>query len=198
MALLLAQLLLAGCGHKQPALPHLAGDARVLAFGDSLTAGNGATTAQAYPAVLSGLIHRDVINAGVPGEVTAEGRQRLPQVLDETQPQLVILCLGGNDMLRRLDAGQMRANLAAMVSDIQGRHIPLVLVAVPRPAIMGLSPDPVYAALAEQYKVPVELAALSDILGDQKRKSDQIHPNAAGYADLARALSKLLTDTGAL
>ena len=189
---------LCACGGKPAALPPLAADARVLAFGDSLTAGTGASTEQAYPAQLALLVRREVINAGVPGETTAEGRARLPAVLDESHPQLVILCEGGNDMLRRLDRGSMRENLAAMIREIQGRGIAVVLLAVPAPGLLRLRPDQTYSELAKEFKLPLLEDKLSEILADNQRKSDQIHPNAAGYRELAVAIAALLHGTGAV
>lgn len=196
--LLALQLLMACGGSKPPPLPRLPPDAKILAFGDSLTAGNGASREQAYPAQLSNLIRREVINAGVPGETTEGGLARLPGVLDETRPQLVILCEGGNDMLRHMDAAQMRSNLAAMIRLIQERRIPLVLLAVPTPRLMALNDNPAYAELAAEFKLPLLKDQLSEILKDNARKADQIHPNAAGYSDLAAAIAELLKAAGAV
>lgn len=194
---ILTASLLSGCSGAQVQLPALGAQASILAFGDSLTHGTGATPAQSYPAILQDLIHRKVINAGVPGETTAEGLQRLPGVLDNTQPDLVILCLGGNDFLRRQDPGQTRANLAAMIQLIKRRNIPVLLVPVPRPRLL-LQDEPLYAALAKQEQVALASGVFTDVLKQKALKSDTVHPNAKGYREVAEALAGFLRDRGAV
>jgi acyl-CoA thioesterase I len=113
-AVLLAALL--GDAARQPRLEPLARDAVVLAFGDSLTFGTGAREHESYPAQLEQLIGRRVVRAGVPGEVTSRALvAAMPEVLDEHAPQLLLLCIGGNDFLRRLGNAQAEANVRAMV-----------------------------------------------------------------------------------
>nr|WP_282571395.1 GDSL-type esterase/lipase family protein [Methylonatrum kenyense] len=190
--------LLACSSAPTPQLPLLPSEARVLAFGDSLTRGTGAGEADAaYPAMLAERIGHTVINAGVPGEESAEGLIRLPEVLDSENPDLLLLCHGGNDLLRNRDEDQLRDNLRKMVAYARDRDIPVVLIAVPARAL-PLRPATVYGELADELELPLLESTVSDILRDNSLRADPIHPNAAGYARLAEALHELLTEAGAL
>jgi lysophospholipase L1-like esterase len=192
-----ALLLLAACSEKTRKLPPLASDATILAFGDSLTHGTGANPGESYPEILAMLTGRTVINAGVPGETTSDGLARLPQVLEKTRPSLVILCLGGNDFLRKHPPAQTRANLERMIRMIRAENIPLVLVAVPQPALFSGS-APLYRELATELELPLENGIVNKVLRDGDLKSDPIHPNAAGYRRIAQALADLLRKAGAI
>ena len=195
--LLLAGLLLQGCGGAGPALAPLPADAVILAFGDSLTAGTGAGRGESYPAVLSRLSGRTVVNAGVPGEESPAGLDRLPAVLDEAAPDLVILCHGGNDLLRKRDRSRLKQNVGEMIALAQQRGIAVVLVGVPAPRLL-LSIEPLYAELADRYGIPLEDEILPEVLRKAALKSDPVHPNAGGYALIAERLHELLGDAGAL
>lgn len=192
----IAALLLGSCG-KAPQLPPLSADAVILAFGDSLTAGTGAGDAESYPAQLSRLIGRKVLNAGIPGEVSADGAKRLPELLDRERPALLILCHGGNDLLARQSHQLIADNLRTMVRLAGERGIPVLLIAVPAPDL-SLKPPALYEELSREFRIPIEAKILSRILAKGSLKSDHIHPNAAGYRQLAEALAKLLKKSGAL
>ena len=184
-------LLLAGGCDRTPPLPKLSSDAVVLAFGDSLTFGSGAAPSEAYPAVLQGLLGRRIVNAGVPGEVSAEGLARLPQLLEANAPDLVILCHGGNDFLRRQPPSEVAANLRAMIELAHARGAAVVLVGVPQLGLTVQPPD-FYAELAKEFALPYAGEILHDVLTDRALKSDTIHPNAAGYRRMAEALQQLI------
>lgn len=98
--LLICLLVLSACDSDPQQLKQLRPNDVILAFGDSLTLGVGAEAKLSYPAQLSRLLARKVVNAGVSGEVSAEGARRLPDLLDRYEPDLLILCHGGNDLLR--------------------------------------------------------------------------------------------------
>lgn len=190
-------LLAAACRPAAEPLAPLPADGVVLAFGDSLTFGTGAATGEGYPEVLAGLIGRTVVNAGVPGEVSAEGAARLPELLDRHRPALLVLCHGGNDLLRRLGEEQLRDNLRKMVGLARERGIGVLLVGVPSLGLT-LTVPPLYPEVAREFKIPYEGKALHKIEGDRALKADPIHPNAAGYRRLAEAVAAQLRTSGAL
>ncbi len=154
-ALLALCLLLPACGGQEPVprLPALSSDARILAFGDSLTSGSGAGNAESYPAVLSELLGHEVINAGNPGELSASGLDRITTVLERERPDLLLLCHGGNDLLRGRSTERLAANLAAMIRAARDRDIPVILIGVPARAWPIRTAD-VYRDVAGDAGVP--------------------------------------------
>ena len=196
-ACLLVCALLAACGKGASELPRLAPGDVVLAFGDSLTYGTGVPYEQSYPAVLSELIGRSVVSSGVPGERTANGLERLPEVLDAHLPRMMVLCLGGNDLLRKVDDAEIEANLRAMIETARARGVDVVLIGVPRPALLGGTAR-FYESIAQDYSLPFEGEILNEILRNNEYKSDPVHPNARGYRMLAVAIANVLRRSGAI
>lgn len=177
--------------------------ARVLALGDSLTWGTGAPAEAAYPAVLARLSGWDIVNAGVPGDTTAQALQRTPALLAEHRPALVLLSIGGNDLLRRQDEGAARANIERIVKAVRGSGAQALLIAVPRPTIAArvtgsLDDHPMYVELAEALALPLHAGGWSQVLADERLRADAIHANAAGYERFAQGLLATLRTAGLL
>ncbi|MCW5589179.1 MAG: hypothetical protein KIT27_05895 [Legionellales bacterium] len=189
-------ILLSACSHS-PKLHPLPKDGVILAFGDSLTFGTGTSSVNSYPNVLSRLTKYKVINAGVPGDTTADGLKRLPEALEKNKPALVILCLGGNDMLRKVPAIQISDNLFKLISLIKNAHAQVVVLAVPQPKI-SMDPPDFYAEIAKEQQVPVLEDLISNLFKQRHLKSDTIHLNAEGYRLLAEGLFVELRKLGAL
>lgn len=195
LALLVA---VAACDDPTPQLAPLRENALVLAFGDSLTYGTGTSADNSYPAVLSALIGRRVVRSGVPGEVTAAGRRRLPSEISRYQPALVILCHGGNDIIRRVSESTAEDNLRAMISEAQAAGAQVVLVGVPKPGLFMSEGASFYRRIADEFELPYLDETIAEILKDGALKSDTIHPNAAGYRKLAEDIAALLRRAGAI
>jgi lysophospholipase L1-like esterase len=189
-------LFLAACD-RAPTLPKLGSQDVIVAFGDSLTHGTGARSDEAYPAVLAKLTRRTVINAGVPGDTTEGALERLSGVLAEHRPRLVLLCLGGNDMLRKQPRSTTESNLRLLVQTIRASGAEVVLIGVPEPKLFGGAPD-FYERIAEEMRLPLEQDIFNDVLKDNRLKADPIHANAAGYRVVAERLAEFLKETGAL
>lgn len=174
--------------HKLPPLPP---DAVILAFGDSLTYGTGATTDQNYPSQLEKLISRRVVNAGIPGEDTENGLARLPKALEKYHPSLVILCHGANDLKQGLGDLQASENIREMIRIARSQGIETLLVGIPYPTIFTARPY-FYTKIAREFGIPFEGDVVADVLADTSLKSDSIHPNARGYKLIAEAIAELM------
>ena len=189
--------LLTACGGDDVSLSPLPPGTTVVAFGDSLTAGYGAGPGQSYPEVLAELAVLDIVNAGNSGEVLAAGLQRLPSVLAEYRPALVILCHAGNDLLRSTGLAAAKANLLAMINQIHASGAQVVLLGVPQPGLL-LSTADFYQEIAEETAVAYLPDTMTDVLSQRSLRSDAAHPNAAGYRLVAEEVHGFLLDAGAL
>lgn len=196
--LLICSLLLTACSGEKHQLTQLSDDAVILAFGDSLTFGTGSHhQTESYPAVLESLTGRRVINAGIPGEISEVGLARLPKLLEDISPDLVILCHGGNDILQRRSLNDTQENLEKMVQLIQESGAEVLLIAVPNLSLT-LDVPAFYPEIAAKYQLVIDETTLSKIERKVSLKSDQVHPNAAGYRLLASKLYELLESSQAL
>lgn len=189
---------LISCSDSPPTLRPLASNAVILAFGDSLTFGTGANNqTESYPAVLQQLTGLTVINAGIPGEISQQGLLRLPLILEQTKPDLVVLCHGGNDLIQQLGNDQLKNNLEKMITLIQETGAEVLLIAVPRFSITLSIPN-LYTELATAYRLPIELTILPELERNSAMKSDTIHPNAMGYKLLAERIRRLIFTAGGI
>lgn len=166
-------------------------DAVILAFGDSLTYGFGASSDFSYPVRLELRSGVKVINAGVNGEISSEGLYRLPKYLEQ-KPDLVILCHGGNDILQKLSHEQLKKNLQEMVRLIKRSGAKVLLVAVPDFHIFGFKTLSLYEEVADEAGILLEDDVLTHIELHRDLKSDYVHPNDKGYDMMAEAFMKIL------
>ena len=208
-------LLLGGCGGEAP--PEQVEDAeigvqsdadavsvsgpelRLLAFGDSLFAGYNLAEGESYPAVLEAElrergINARVTNAGVSGDTTQAGLQRIAFALEKlgTTPDLAIVELGGNDLLRGIPPEQTRENLATILAELEKRDIQVLLMGMRAPPNLGADFvgefDAIYPALAQRYDaelVPFFLEAVYD--RPELIQPDRVHPTAEGVEALVAA-----------
>jgi acyl-CoA thioesterase-1 len=175
---------------------------KIVAFGDSLTAGLGLPLAESYPAFLQKLLdedgfHYEVVNAGVSGDTTTGGLQRINWTLDAGDVKVVILELGGNDILRGIEIDLLKKNLAQMIERIQSRGVTVILAGIEAPTNSG--PEyreevhRAYRELADQYKVSFIPFFLEGIVGKESLiQEDGTHLTKEGNQFLARNVYKIL------
>lgn len=183
------------------------GDQRlIVAFGDSLYAGYNLPAGDGFAPVLERAltaqgVPAQVVNAGVSGDTSAGGRSRLAFVLDglPRQPDLVVLGLGANDMLRGLDPAATRTNLDAMLATLKARGIPAMLTGMVAAPNMGADYatafNAIYPDLAKKYGVPLYPFFLDGVITDRSLLlGDGIHPNAAGVKRVVAEVAPIVAD----
>ena len=178
----------------------------VLAFGDSLYAGYGLERGQSLPdAVQARLraegINAEVVNAGVSGDTTAAGRQRLAFALDNLprKPDLVILGLGGNDVLRQIPPSETRANMDAMLAELKRREVPVLLTGMVAPPNLGPDYrdrfDAIWPDLAARYGTGLYPFILDGVITDPRlMQADRVHPTAQGVQRIADRVAPLAAE----
>lgn len=183
-----------------------AGEKLVLAFGDSLYAGYGVPQNESFPHELEDVLEERgvdvrIYNGGVSGDTTAAGRQRLSFTLDglPRKPDLVMVGLGGNDMLRGLPPEQTRDNLQAILDELKQRDIPVMLTGMVAAPNLGASYvdkfNAIYPALARQYDAPLYPFFLDGVVTEAGLMlQDGIHPNEQGIDRIVDRVAPMVAD----
>jgi lysophospholipase L1-like esterase len=196
-----AATLLAACGKRKASATALKSGAHVLALGDSLTFGYGASPEASWPVKLGELTGWQVENAGVNGDTSAGALQRLPGLLNGASYDAILIGIGGNDMLRGVSAAATRDNLVELITQARA-HTPYVAVlATPSPdamrAVVGsLSDAPFYEEVAKAQQALLVANVYSSVLSDSSLRSDRIHANARGYEKVAQLLAEQFKSAG--
>lgn len=176
----------------------------ILLFGDSIIAGYGLPEKDTLSTKLQGFFKGEgydvhVINAGVSGDTTGGGLSRLQWAIDEHQPDLVFVALGGNDVLRGIPVNVTKNNVKGILDILLMNGMSTVLSEVQAPLNMGMTYmrefNSIYENLADEYDVPLYPFLLEDIFGKRKyMKDDAIHPNAQGIERIIEDLGPYLLD----
>ncbi|MGB9691821.1 MAG: GDSL-type esterase/lipase family protein [Candidatus Sumerlaeaceae bacterium] len=166
-------------------------NATIVAFGDSLTAGSGASPGHDYPSELSRLLGLPVINRGVGGDTTARALARLEGDVLALEPGLVIVILGGNDYLHGVDAAVVERNLSEIVERLHASGATVVLGEI-RGALPGADYGRLFERVARSHGAALVPNLLKDILTNPARKSDPIHPNDEGYRLMAERIAAVV------
>lgn len=201
--ILICLLLLTACGADKPKYALIAPGSTVLILGDSLSYGTGANKGEDYPTLLAKRSGWNIVNEGVPGDTTIGGLARLPQLLEQHKPKLLIVELGGNDFLQQVPRTETTANLKTILAESKKQGIITVMVAIPeinqmKAAFGNLADHPLYEEIAKETTTPLITNVFSKVLSDNKLKSDQVHANAKGYAAVSDQFSEKLKDLGLL
>lgn len=173
-------------------LINLPPETKILAFGDSITQGYRLNSKDSYPSQLANFLHVEIINAGISGETSEQGIARLPQLIQEYQPKILLLCEGGNDVLQKKDLSKTKENLAKMITLAKENHIYVILVGVPQLGLINLETVPIYKELSEEFQIPLD-TSLEEILNDSDLKIDTIHPNKKGYEILSKNIAMIIS-----
>ena len=221
VSVLAVAALLSGCGQsaaddgRQTAVKHeplapkaVSNKPKIIAPGDSLTAGFGLTEKESYPYLLQEKLRADgfdleVVNAGVSGDTTLGGLERADWVLEQENAKILILELGANDLLRGIPAAKMKQNLDQIIRKAKAKGLKVLLCGMIAPPSMGLEYQREFTTafpdLASEHKIAFLPFLLESVaMNKELNQADGIHPNPEGARimteNIYRALKPLLTE----
>ena len=186
----LAFFMVRGMNSKGSVRNYPSGGTDIVAYGDSFVVGYGATQGNDFVSLLSKKIGRPIVNLGVNGDTTQRGRDRIGAI-DSYKPQVVLLLLGGNDVLQRVPHETTFKNLRAIIGELQERGAIVVLLSV-QSNLVGSGFDNELERIASDMHTAFVPDVLDGRFGDRQYMSDEIHPNDAGYAIMANTIYPVL------
>lgn len=198
--IVLGFFLIGGCS-KAPPLPPLAENAKIVAFGDELTAAPHLAYEQTYPALLEKQLKRPVINAGVAGETLEQAVKRFSHVLETEKPALVIICHGGYSIDLNNEASMIKTieQFRQMLGFASAKKVSVVLIGIPENQPPHFAPADFYKRLARAFEIPYHGAVLSKILPNPQMMDKDHHlPNPKGYQILSDGVLEILKESKAI
>lgn len=213
LVIAMVAVFMTGCEAERPArgsaankplvTPELTSNSpKIIAFGDSLTAGFGLAETESYPYLLQQRLKADgfdyeVVNAGVSGDTSIGGLERADWVLGQQNVEILVLELGANDLLRGMPVANMKRNLKQIIEKAQTKNVKVVLCGMLAPPTMGADYQREYMAafpdLADEFKLPFVPFLLDGVaLKKELNQADGIHPNAEGTKLMTENIYKVL------
>lgn len=182
-------IFLMGCSSKPVNFDSYGTD--IIAFGDSLTYGHGASEGESYPAWLASFTGKEIINLGASGDTSAQGVSRL-KGLSKYNPKMVLVEFGANDKFRNLPLSQTEENISAIIEYVQGLGAIVVLLDTGGAWQMDKYTK-MNKNLSKKYGTLFVSGIMDDIFTDNKLKSDTVHPNGEGYKIIAKRVENVIS-----
>ncbi len=191
---------LAGCGQKPPEarLTPLPEDAVILIYASGIAEEGDIFRSAMVDQILAEVMKRTVVNRGRGGEFSEQTLARLPGVLEEAKPQLMILGSGAMDLWKKTDRAKLKANLSAMIDLARTNQTQVVMLAMPDLNRLSPKPDPIFEEVAREKNVPIEAAIIRSVLSDSSTRTFRYLPNDDGIQKMAEAIRSLCVERGAL
>ena len=194
-------LIMTGCGKKaEPVvrLTPLAEDAVVLVYAAGIGEEADFFRSTSMDEQFASGLKRKIVSRGQAGELCERALKRLPSVLEECAPDLIILGYGATDLWKKTDRTQLKASLCAMIDLARGQDIQVVMLAMPDLNRLSNKPEPIFAEVAREKSIPIETEIIRSVLSDRSTKNFRYMINDKGLEKVAEAVRALCVKSGAL
>lgn len=193
-------LVAAGCAKKmsEARLTLLKDDAVILIYASGLAEEGDLFRSTVIDETLASVMKRTIVNRGVGAEFSDKALERLPGVLEETKPHLMILGYGAMDLWKKTDRNKLKENLCSMIDLARKQQTQVILLAMPDLHRLTMRPDPIFEAVAREKNVPIEATIIGSVLSDSSTRTFRYLPNDDGIQKMAEGLRDFCVQRGAL